>query len=216
MSSNGGQPYVLRRSLTIYGNVQGTRPSFDFAYLGAIVQLPAGTTFTLRGLTLRRMQALRAPVGIFATSPNANVVIRNCINVQQVCWPHEAAQVYFLQVFQRPFEGTNQATICAPRTEGTCNQYTFTDVGLFVNPSPEFGSGGYTMRYLNSYIQCQSYPNPLPSCPTLQSDLATNPYNCLATVYDPANSRTVCPTCSCINSCRTTCSALGIGQNAGC
>ncbi len=49
VNSNGGQPYVLRRSLTIYGNVQGARPSFDFAYVGAIIQLPAGTTFTLRG-----------------------------------------------------------------------------------------------------------------------------------------------------------------------
>ncbi len=103
--------------------------------------------------------------------------------------------MYFLQVFQRPFDVTNQATICAPGTEGSCNQYTFTDVGLFVNPSPEFGSGGYTMRYLNSYIQCESYPSPLPSCPTLQSDLATNPYNCLATVSTDQDGR--CSTTSC-------------------
>ncbi len=36
------------------------------------------------GLTLRRLQALRAPIGLFATSPGATVVLQDCNNVQQV------------------------------------------------------------------------------------------------------------------------------------
>lgn len=38
------------------------------------------------GLNLVRMQALRSPVGIFAASPGANVVVQNSVNNQQVGW----------------------------------------------------------------------------------------------------------------------------------
>ncbi|GIL64174.1 hypothetical protein Vafri_18135, partial [Volvox africanus] len=133
----------------------------------------------------------------------------------QVCWPSEAAQVYFLQVFSRPpnIPGAQTASICAPRTETTCNQYSFQDIAFGVNPSPEFGTGGYDMHYVNTVINCQSFADPLPVCSTLQSDVGTpNAYNCLATVYDPANFKTVCPTCLCINGCRTACNGQGLPQ----
>ncbi|EFJ47543.1 hypothetical protein VOLCADRAFT_91963 [Volvox carteri f. nagariensis] len=163
------------RSLNIYGALPGANPTFDFAYIGGAVSLAAGTTFKLQGLSLFRMQALRAPVGLFTTSPGATVVVQDCINNQQVCWPSEAAQVYFTQVFTRPadFPGAQTATICPPNSETTCNQYTF--------------NGGYNMHYVNTVINCQTFPDPLPVCPTLAADVGTpSAYNCLAmSLYVP-------------------------------
>ncbi|KXZ54179.1 hypothetical protein GPECTOR_5g275 [Gonium pectorale] len=208
-------PFPVQRSLTIEGSSPTGSPqqrAFDFAYIGGVVALARGNTFTLRGLSLSRMQALRAPVGLFSSSEGATVRVENCVNNQQVCWPHEAANVYFLQVFQRPDGQAQQATICAPGTETSCSQYTFTNVGFRVNRSPEFNTGGYDMYYINTVINCLSYANPLPSCPTLLTDLSTNPYNCLATVYDPANFATICPTCTCINGCRQSCNSQGRPQ----
>ncbi|KAG2494254.1 hypothetical protein HYH03_007609 [Edaphochlamys debaryana] len=207
---------VVTRSLTIYGATGSSRPTLDFGYVGRAVTLASGVTLTLRGLNLYRAQAMRAPIGAFAASPGATVVIQDCTNNQQVCWPHVAARTYFLQVFQRPFPGSQSASICPDGSEGSCNTYTFNDIGLYVNPS-NFGTGGYNLRYLNTQVVCQSYASPLPVCPSLEADIAAgNPYNCLATVYDPANQRTVCPTCPCINACRSVCDQVGITQQGGC
>ncbi|KAG2424012.1 hypothetical protein HXX76_014837 [Chlamydomonas incerta] len=216
VASNG--PFQLNRSLTLYGATAGA--SLDFAYVAGVVTAAPGTTLTLKGLSLYRAQALRAPLALLATSPGAAVVVQDCTNNQQVCWPHVAATAYFLQVFSRPFPGNQQANICAPGTEATCRTYTFTDIGFLVNPAPEFGTGGYSLHYLNTAIACQAYADPLPSCPSLASDITQPPpapYTCLATVYDPANQRTVCPTCACINGCRRGCDAAGLpGPSGGC
>ncbi|PNW73540.1 hypothetical protein CHLRE_13g563250v5 [Chlamydomonas reinhardtii] len=204
-------PLQLNRSLTLYGATAGA--SLDFAYVAGVVRLAPATTLTLKGLQLYRAQALRAPLGLLATSPGASVVIQDCTNNQQVCWPHEAAQAYFLRVFARPFPGSQQAALCAPGSEATCRTYTFTDIGFFVNPSPEFGTGGYTLRYLNTLIACQAYPDPVPTCPSLAADITQPPpapYTCLASVYDPASQRALCPTCACINGCRRGCDAAGL------
>lgn len=104
------------------------------------------------------------------------------------------------------------------RTHTTTHTHTHThaplaDIGFFVNPSPEFGTGGYTLRYLNTLIACQAYPDPVPTCPSLAADITQPPpapYTCLASVYDPASQRALCPTCACINGCRRGCDAAGL------
>ena len=50
----------------------------------------------------------------------------------QVCWPHEAARVYFLQIFTRPDGGQQRAGLCAD-DDYSCVVYTFTVGGAVLS-----------------------------------------------------------------------------------